>query len=143
MRKYYTYAYLRDDGTPYYIGKGSGKRAYQNQNRRGCSAPTDKSKVLFLKRNLTEEEAYRHEVYMIYHYGRKCDGGILHNVLHGGDGGSSGRIPPWTGKKRGKYNRKVKHHSEEHKDKLREATSKIPRDSKGRFIKKEHQHHYQ
>jgi hypothetical protein len=40
-----------------------------------------------LKRNLTEEEAFRHECYMIAVFGRKDIGtGILRNLTDGGDG---------------------------------------------------------
>jgi hypothetical protein len=88
MVKYYTYAYLRPDGTPYYIGKGCGGRMY-HPHRGLC--PKDKSRILVLKTGLTEDEAYRHEEYLISVYGRKCDGsGILVNLGPGGrkDGGS-------------------------------------------------------
>ncbi len=72
------------DGKPYYIGKGSGNRAYSGKGR-NCNTPTDVSRILILKRNLTEEEAFKHEIYMIAVFGKKCDGtGILRNVSDGG-----------------------------------------------------------
>jgi hypothetical protein len=88
--KYYTYAYLREDRTPYYIGKGVGKRIYSKQ--KNINQPKDKSRIIFLKQNLTEEEAFKHEKYMIVVFGRKDLGtGILHNRTNGGEG-TSGRI---------------------------------------------------
>ena len=87
---YYTYAYLREDRTPYYIGKGKGKRIYCTQ--RTIKLPKDKSLILLLKKGLTEEEAFKHEVYMIFVLGRKDLGtGILRNLTSGGEG-SSGHI---------------------------------------------------
>ena len=84
---YYTYAYLREDKTPYYIGKGQGKRIYSKS--RIIKPPKDKSRIIFLKQNLTEEEAFKHEIYMIVIFGRKDLGtGILHNRTDGGDGAS-------------------------------------------------------
>jgi len=92
MNNYYTYAYLREDGTPYYIGKGKGHRAYVNHYRekRNCiSVPKDKSRIIFLKKNLNEEEAFKHEIYMIDVLGRKDLGtGILRNKTNGGEGAS-------------------------------------------------------
>ena len=89
--QYYTYAYLREDGTPYYIGKGQGNRAYI-RSKKCIKPPKDKSRVIFLKQNLTEEEAFRHEKYMIVVFGRIDLGtGILYNRTAGGEG-ASGRI---------------------------------------------------
>ena len=93
--QYYTYAYLREDRTPYYIGKGKGNRAYVNHYRekRNCiSIPKNSDRILILKQNITEEEAFKHEIYMIAVFGRKDLGtGILHNRTNGGEG-SSGAI---------------------------------------------------
>jgi len=82
---YYTYAYLREDGTPYYIGKGKGRRAYTHHHHR-CAVPSE-DRILFLKKGLTNEEAIRHEIYLISVLGRKDLGtGILRNLTDGGEG---------------------------------------------------------
>jgi hypothetical protein len=85
---FYTYAYLRVDGTPYYIGKGKGNRAYV-RNKKDIKPPRDKNRILLLKQNLTDEEAIKHEMYLIFIFGRKDLGtGILRNRTEGGDGAS-------------------------------------------------------
>jgi hypothetical protein len=84
MNEYYTYAYLRKDGTPYYIGKGKDNRAYSK--KRSIRPPGDTNRILILKENLTEEDAFKHEIYMIGVFGKKINGGILHNITDGGEG---------------------------------------------------------
>ena len=75
MTMFYTYCYLNADNKPYYIGKGSGKRAWV---RHSCEVPAD-DKIIILKQGLTEEEAYKHEVYMI-----AVLGNLLVNKARGG-----------------------------------------------------------
>ena len=95
---YYTYAYLREDRTPYYIGKGRGNRIFYTFKR--IKPPKDKSRIIFLKKNLTEAEAFKHEVYMIFVFGRKDLGtGILRNLTNGGEGVSGRTITEETRRK--------------------------------------------
>ncbi len=125
--KYYTYAYLREDRTPYYIGKGSNNRIYSN-NGRLCNKPKDKSRIIFLKQNLTEEEAFKHEIYMIAVFGRKDLGtGILYNRTSGGEGCSGNIASEETRRKRsvgniGKKNSKGYKWSYEQRERLKKST---------------------
>jgi hypothetical protein len=121
--QYYTYAWLREDRTPYYIGKGIGNRAYC-AHRRGdsyISAPP-RNRVIFLKKNLTEFDAYRHENYIISVLGIKEDGGILINMSYGGEG-SSGRKPSEYCIQRTKEANIGKTLTEDHKKKVSQQVS--------------------
>jgi len=78
--EYYVYFYLREDGTPYYVGKGKGNRAYRKD------APSE-DRILLVLQNLTEEQAFSNEKNFISWYGRlDIDTGILENRTAGGDG---------------------------------------------------------
>ena len=94
-RVYYTYGYLRQKdskiskaGTLYYVGKGKGSRAFSHH--RNTPVPKDRNRIIFLKENLTEKEAFDHEIEMIKFYGRVDIGtGILRNLTDGGEGPSN------------------------------------------------------
>jgi len=87
LNHYYVYAFLREDMTPYYIGKGSGNRAFVKRRAAVAKRPTDLSRIVILEDNLSDLEAYKYEEMLIKLFGRKDNGtGILHNLNDGGIG---------------------------------------------------------
>lgn len=83
---FYVYAYLREDGTPYYIGKGSKGRAWFKKKGEICP-PVNLSCIVILQCEMSEGDAFAHERTLIETYGRKdLSTGILRNKTDGGDG---------------------------------------------------------
>ena len=98
-RRFYVYLWLRHKNSkhgpmlsPYYVGKGSGNRAFNAKQRR-VKPPKDRSYIVFAQEGLTEQEAFDLERYYIALYGRKDLGtGILGNFTNGGEGASGLRL---------------------------------------------------
>ena len=75
----------KENNTPYYIGKGTGKRAW-SKSRHSLKVP-DKQRIIIMETNLTEVGAFALERFYIKWYGRKDLGtGILRNLTDGGEG---------------------------------------------------------
>jgi hypothetical protein len=91
MNIYYVYQYIREDQTPYYIGKGCGRRAYKPHKRTNGQSliPRDRSRIQVIKEELTEQEAWDLEEALILKYGKIKDGGILVNIRTGQTGGQT------------------------------------------------------
>jgi hypothetical protein len=107
---FYVYLWLREDGTPYYVGKGIGDRAFRNSGH-VVHKPVDFDRILILPRD-TEAKALASEIELIGNWGRKDAGtGCLRNHTDGGE-----NPPSWRGRKRGPQSVEHRRHaSEAHK----------------------------
>ena len=94
MTQFYSYLWLRKNGTPYYAGKGTGNRAFVSNNH-GVHRPKECSRILVFPMT-SEAEAFESEIALIDLFGRKDKGtGCLRNLTAGGE-----NPPNWKGRKR-------------------------------------------
>ena len=125
MNIYYVYAYLRkNDNTPYYIGKGKGKRAWIKSKNERITVPKNKSKIIIYQNNLSQKDAFLLEILYIKLFGRKdLKTGILENRSNGGD------APP---------NRKGKIVSDDVRKRISESLKGRPSPKKGISLTEDH-----
>jgi hypothetical protein len=79
---FYSYMWLRENQTPYYVGKGSGRRAFSRHER--VNPPKQRERIIIFPM-ASEQMAFESEMALIELFRRKIDGGFLHNVTLGGD----------------------------------------------------------
>lgn len=104
---FYVYKYTREDGTPYYIGKGKGDRAWKKWSKKDIKPPADQNRIILVAKNLKEHDAFELEKKLILEYGRKDLGtGILHNKTDGGDGSSGHKTKGWKWSEEAKAKRR-------------------------------------
>jgi len=90
--RFYVYAYLRSRdsqhglvGSPYYIGKGQRRRAWDKLHV--IKPPSDPTRIVILSDHMTSVDALQAEMLLIHLYGRIDKGtGCLRNLTDGGDG---------------------------------------------------------
>lgn len=84
---FYTYLWLRENGLPYYVGKGSGYRAWE-RGAHNVRIPNDPARIV-VQDHLSEEDAFSAERFFIEYYGRlDLSTGCLRNLTNGGEGPS-------------------------------------------------------
>ena len=131
---FYTYLWLREDGTPYYAGKGKGDRGFRNNNHRHKRPSKDR---IILQYWDSEEEAYEAEKFIILYYGRVDLGtGCLRNLTDGGDAPPSNKGLKWTEETKKKMSESAKgivkrpagyKHTEDTKQRMRHKHKVKPR----------------
>ncbi len=85
----YTYLWLRRDGTPYYVGKGTWRDHKFIKQERAYRKGAPSTERVILQTHLSEEDAFFAEIFMILFYGRIDIGtGRLRNLTDGGEGGA-------------------------------------------------------
>ena len=88
---FYAYIWLRQDGTPYYVGKGKGDRAFEQTGHR-VRRPQDSDSII-VQEYETEDDAFEAERFFIAYFGRLDLGtGVLTNLTDGGEG-PAGFVP--------------------------------------------------
>lgn len=141
--KFYSYLWLREDGTPRYVGKGTGKRAYVRGSHH-LHPPKDKALILIFPQD-SEADAIESEKELIWLFGRKDIGtGILRNMTDGGDGSSGYRhtnaaLQKMSAIKKGKRPESLigYRHSDETRKKMSESHKGKPNHQLGRKASEE------